>query len=152
MFCVQLRTFEGSGHFDWPGAAPRNAWVQAFAWARDNAPKDAKFVLPFDYMHHPGQDFYGFRAWAERSRTADDVKDRAVAALTPTLAYAWGMSPYLPAMPTVEDLQRLRREHNFTWVLLERPGVPGLSCPYANDVVMVCRIPEPVNLPDNSKP
>lgn len=148
MFYVQTRTFEGSGHLDWPGAAPRNAWVQAFIWARDNTPVDAKFVLPFDHMRLPGEDFYGFRAWAERSRSVDDVKDRAVAALTPALAHAWGTSPYLPAMPAAEDLQRLRREHNFTWVLLQRPGVEGIPCPYANDVVMVCRIPQPVNPPD----
>ncbi len=142
MFYVQTRTFEGSGHFDWPGAVPRNAWVQAFVWARDNTPADAKFVLPFDHMRRPGQDFYGFRAWAERSRTVDDVKDRAVAALTPSLAYTWGMCPYLPVTPTVEDLQRLRRERNFTWVILERPGLAGLLCPYANDVVMVCEVPK----------
>jgi hypothetical protein len=152
MFYVQLRTFEGSGHFDWPGAAPRNPWVQGFAWARENTPLDAKFVLPFDHMRLPGEDFYGFRAWAERSRTVDDVKDRAVAALTPSLANAWRKSPRLPLRPEAEDLQMLGTQHNFMWVLLQRPGVPGLSCPYANDVVVVCRIPAPVNPPDNSTP
>lgn len=148
MFYVQMRTFEGSGHFDWPGSAPRNAWVQAFVWARENTPVDAKFAVPSDYMRQPGQDFYGFRALAERSRTVDDVKDRAVAALSPPLARAYAMSPYLPAKPNAGDLQVFRREHNVTWAILERPGVAGLSCPYANDVVMVCSIPEPVNPPD----
>lgn len=152
MFYVQQRTFEGSGHLDWPGAAPRNPWVQGFVWARDHTPADAKFVLPPDYMHRPGQDYYGFRAWAERSRAADDVKDRAVAALTPSLANAWRMSPRLPVRPQPEDLQTLRQEHNFAWVIFERPGVPGLSCPYTNDVVMICRIPAPVNPPDNRAP
>jgi hypothetical protein len=148
MFYVQMRTFEGSGHFDWPGAAPRNAWVQAFVWARENTPADARFAVPSDYMRRAGQDYYGFRAWAERSRTVDDVKDRAVAALSPALALAYGISPYLPARPAREEMQVLRREHNVTWAILERPGASELSCPYANDVVVVCRIPEPVNPPD----
>lgn len=148
MLYVQMRTFEGSGHFDWPGAAPRNAWVQAFVWARENTPADAKFAVPSDYMRRPGEDFYGFRAWAERSRTVDEVKDRAVAALSPSLAPAYAMGPHLPPQPNAEDLGVLPREHKVAWTILERPGVPGLSCPYANDVVMVCRIPEPVNPPD----
>jgi len=152
MFYVQLQTFAGSNHWDWPGAQPRNAWVQAFVWARGNTPVDAKFALPIDFMRLPGEDFYGFRAWAERSRTPDDVKDRAVAALSPSLAYAWGMSPRLPEPLQLDVLQDLRRHDGITWVVLPRPALPGLSCPYGNDVVMVCRIPEPVNPPDNNKP
>ncbi len=149
MFYVQMRTFAGSAHFDWPGAAPRNAWVQAFVWARDHTPVDAKFALPFDFMRRPGEDFYGFRAWAERSRLPDDVKDRAVAGLTPSLARAWGSAPRLQEPVHMESLPALRRAGHATWVILERPGVQALACPYSNDVVMVCRIPEdPVNLPD----
>jgi hypothetical protein len=149
MFYVQLRTFEGSAHFDRPGAAPRNAWVQAFVWVRENTPMDARFALPFDFMRRPGQDYYGFRAWAERSRLPDDVKDRAVAGLTPSLARAWGSAPRLQEPVRLESLRALRRGGGAGWVLLERPAVDGLSCPYANDVVMVCRIPEdPVNPPD----
>jgi hypothetical protein len=142
MFYVQLRTFEGSRHFDWPGAAPRNAWVQAFVWARENTPKDAKFVLPFEYMRRAGQDFYGFRAWAERSRTADDVKDRAVAALTPVLAHAWRMSPRLPEPLRLEDLPEMRKGHNLTWMILERQHWEGLACPYTNQAVMICEVPK----------
>jgi hypothetical protein len=162
MFYVQTGTFEGSGHLDWPGNAPRNPWVQAFVWARENTAVDAKFLLPFDYMRRPGEDFYGFRAWAERSRTVDDVKDRAVAALNPSLAMPWTLASELPRAWELareglrpvrkEEWSGVREEWKVTWILDER-GVlvriaPELSCPYANDVVMVCRIPEPVNPPD----
>jgi hypothetical protein len=134
MFYVQLRTFEGSGHFDWPGAAPRNPWVQAFLWARENTPVDAKFLVPFDFMRRPREDYYGFRAWAERSRTVDDVKDRAVAALSPPLADKWALEADL-----------LRGEWKVTWILDTRAALSeqahALSCPYANAVVMVCQVP-----------
>jgi len=168
MFYVQARTFEGSGHFDWPGAAPRNPWVQAFVWARENTPVDAKFVLPFDHMRRPGEDFYGFRAWAERSRTLDNVKDRAVAALSPALAGKWSWELQFPLtwdqfkmQPQPYQLDReewglIREAWMVSWILDERAVlikfVPQFSCPYENDVVMVCRIPEPVNPPDNNKP
>lgn len=148
MFYVQLRTFDGSGHIDYPGAAPRNAWVQAFAWARENTPPDAKFALPFDFMRRPGEDYYGFRAWAERSRTVDDVKDHAVAALSTKLADRWleeaGEAAATWRALTPERLRHSADKTQVRWVILERPGIAGLSCPYANEGVMICRIPEAV--------
>jgi hypothetical protein len=38
------------------------------------------------------------------------------------------------------DFERLRRDDGVTWVVLQRPGVAGLTCPYQNGAVMVCRI------------
>jgi hypothetical protein len=42
---------------------------------------------------------------------------------------------------TLADFERLKKKYGVTWVIVERPGVVGLSCPYANNAVMVCRIP-----------
>ena len=40
----------------------------------------------------------------------------------------------------VEDFQRLKEQFRVDWVVLEKPAVSGLACPYENDVVKVCRI------------
>lgn len=143
MFYVQLRTFEGSAHFDWPSAQPRNAWVQAFVWARENTPPDARFALAPNYMQQPGEDYFGFRAFAERSALADNVKDRAVAALAPGLASGWqeqasnlaGWKSF-----TRDDFLRLRSKYGVTWVVIEAHSSPNLPCPYSNHAVRVCRI------------
>ncbi|MGH9795972.1 MAG: hypothetical protein ACRD5G_14480 [Candidatus Acidiferrales bacterium] len=143
MFYVQLRTFEGSAHVDWPGAQPRNAWVRAFTWARENTPSDAKFALDPNYMQQPGEDYFGFRAFAERSALADNVKDRAVAALAPDLAAAWqeqtsdlaGWEDF-----SRDDFLRLRRKYGVTWAVTEASASPNLPCPYSNHAVRVCRI------------
>lgn len=143
MFYVQLRTFEGSAHFGWPGAQPRNAWVQAFTWARENTPVDAKFALDPSYMEQPGEDYFGFRAFAERSALADNVKDRAVAALAPDLASAWQeQARDLAGWQNFsrDDFLRLRRQYGVTWAVIEAPGSPNLPCPYSNHAVRVCRI------------
>ncbi len=143
MFYVQLRTFEGSAHFDWPGAQPRNAWVQAFTWARENTPSDAIFALDPNYMQQPGEDYFGFRAFAERSALADNVKDRAVAALAPDFAGAWQeQASDLAGWKNFsrDDFLRLRSKYGVTWVLIEAPASPNLPCPYSNRAVRVCRI------------
>ena len=38
------------------------------------------------------------------------------------------------------DLLKLRERYGVNWVVLQTPGVPGLSCPYRNSAVIVCRI------------
>jgi hypothetical protein len=38
------------------------------------------------------------------------------------------------------DFERLHHDYNVTWVVLQRPGVAGLACPFQNDAVMVCRV------------
>jgi hypothetical protein len=40
----------------------------------------------------------------------------------------------------VPDFLGLKRRYGVSWVVLESPGVPGLSCPYRNDAVMVCQL------------
>jgi len=39
-----------------------------------------------------------------------------------------------------QDFQRLRRDYGVDWVVLQRGSRVDFSCPYQNDVVMVCRI------------
>lgn len=38
MFVAQRALFPASAHVEWPGAASRNRWVQAFVWIRQNTP------------------------------------------------------------------------------------------------------------------
>ncbi|HEV3255051.1 MAG TPA: hypothetical protein VG033_11635, partial [Candidatus Acidoferrales bacterium] len=78
-----------------------------------------------------------------RSKLADVGKDAAVVQLYPDMAYQWklevsgeeGWRNFQAA-----DFQRLKKKYGVTWVILEQPGVPGLSCPYANAAVRVCRL------------
>ena len=143
MFIAQRQTFPATEHMEWPGQSSRNAWLQAFTWVRQNTPADAMFALDPYYMQRPGEDFHSFRALAERSALADYVKDPAVATQVPRLATRWqkeveaqqGWEHFQKA-----DYQRLKAEFGVDWVLLERPVVSGLSCPYENDTVVVCRL------------
>ena len=45
MFLAQRALFPASAHIEWPGAAPKNPWAQAFVWVRENTPVDAVFAL-----------------------------------------------------------------------------------------------------------
>jgi hypothetical protein len=141
--CHQLQLYPSSPHLEWPGRLARNDWVQAFDWIRTNTPRTALFALDPRHMERPGEDFHGFRALAERSMLADDVKDRGVSALFPSLA------PTCQSQIRDEenwrdfrlaDFRRLKEKYGVSWVVLERPGVPELPCPYANQTVMVCRV------------
>lgn len=143
MFIAQRQTFSATEHMEWPGQSSRNEWLQAFAWVRQNTPADAMFALDPYYMQRPGEDFHSFRALAERSALADYAKDPAVATQVPRLAARWqrevgaqeGWQHFQSA-----DFQRLRNEFGVNWVILERPGVNGLTCPYENRALLVCRI------------
>ena len=143
MFWVQRQTFAATQHFEWPGAKPRNSWVEAFEWIRQNAPSDSLFALDPYYMEMPGEDFHGFRALAARSTLADYVKDAPVATQVPTLAVRWkeevdaqqGWKNF-----QASDFQRLQRSFGVNWVVLAQPGVKGMDCPYQNPTVLVCRL------------
>jgi hypothetical protein len=142
MCYVQLQTYPASEHIEWPGATPKNEWVRAFDWIRQNTPRDAVFALDPMYMKRPGADAHGFRALAERSMMADYVKDRAVAALFPELAWRW--RDEVAARRNwrdfrAEDFHKLRQKYGVSWVVVEQPGVAGLGCPYSNRAVLVCR-------------
>jgi hypothetical protein len=144
MVYFQRLEFPSSYHIEWPGRPPRNEWVQAFEWVRENTPQSAFFALDPKYMSRPGQDYYGFRAYAERSAMADEEKDTSAVAVFPDLAWQWNLEVtdrenWLHF--TLADFERLKKKYGVTWVIVERPGVAGLPCPYANPAVMVCQIP-----------
>ena len=83
MFYAQRQLFPASAHIEWPGATPRNPWVQAFQWIRNNTPVDAVFALDPAHMKIPGEDSNGFRAISERSMLADAVKDSGAVTMFP---------------------------------------------------------------------
>ncbi len=143
MCYAQLQLYPGSPHIEWPGVRDPNPWVQAFLWVRHNTPKNAYFALDRHFMELPGEDFHGFRAFAERSQMADVVKDPGVVTLFPNAGNTWlkqvtalkGWNKFTP-----KDFQRLKQNFGVNWVVVQQPGVPGLDCPYQNSRVRVCRI------------
>jgi hypothetical protein len=38
------------------------------------------------------------------------------------------------------DFARLREKYGVTWVVVQQLGVDGLTCPYQNPAVRVCRV------------
>lgn len=150
-FLSNTLVYRSSPHIEWPGRLPKNAWVEAFDWIRRNTPRGALFALDPLYMRRPGEDSHGFRSFAERSMLADWVKDRAVSALEPDLAPVWRQQVRDRERWRefgAEDFRRLKEKYGVSWVVLERSQTSpartgklgGLSCPYANTVVSVCRI------------
>jgi hypothetical protein len=144
MFYFQRVEFPSSRHIEFPGAPSTNPWVQSFIWASHNTPRNALFALDPKYMDRPGEDFYGFRGFAERSALADNSKDTSVVEVFPELAWQWklendGTANW--AHFSAADFERLKSKYGVTWVILESPGVPGLNCPYKNSTVQVCQIP-----------
>ena len=143
MFAGQRSLFPGTAHLELPWTAPRNPWLQAFAWVRHNTPTDAYFALDPYYMQAPGEDYHSFRALAERSELADAVKDAAVATQVPELAPQWQRQTQALAGWShfqKQDFLRLRSEFGVNWILVRGPGVAGLDCPYRNQAVAVCRL------------
>jgi hypothetical protein len=143
MWFAQLQIFSSSPHIEWPGAAPTNDWLRSFEWIRGNTPADATFAIDPNYMLSDDQ--HGFRAIAERSRLADAVKDAGAVTMFPAPPFAehWleqvtdqtGWSKF-----QASDLQRLERKYGVTWVVLQRPGIALLACPYQNETILVCRL------------
>jgi hypothetical protein len=143
MFYAQRQLFPATPHLEWPGRKIDNEWVQGFVWIRDNTPVNAYFVLNPDHMRLPGEDQHGFRAIAERSMLADQVKDSGAVTMFPALAQTWleqvssedGWANFSAA-----DFERLHRRFGVDWVVLERAGVADLECPYRNSTLLVCQI------------
>jgi hypothetical protein len=148
MFYAQRQMFPATAHLELPGVQPQNPWLQAFAWIRENTPVDALFALDPHYTILSGEDVHGFRALAERSVLADYEKDGGMAARVPRLAPRWlrevnaqaGWQNFQPA-----DFQRLKRDLGVTWVVLSNasvqdPGSQGMTCPYRNVQLEVCRL------------
>jgi len=144
MFYSQRVEFASSYHLEWPGRAPKNAWVHAFEWCRTNTPQDALFALDPKYMEQSGEDFYGFRGFAERSMLADASKDNSVVEVFPDLAWQWKLETDTRKNWDhfqLEDFERLKRSYLVSWVIVRKPGATGLDCRYSNSTVTVCRIP-----------
>jgi hypothetical protein len=143
MFYAQRQLFPASAHIEWPGATPRNPWVQAFLWVRNNTPVDAVFALDPAHMKIPGEDSNGFRAISQRSMLADAVKDSGAVTMFPPLAEEWERQVQAQGgwkNFQAQDFSRLRTAYGVTWVIVRQPGVVNMSCPYQNQVAMVCRL------------
>jgi len=143
MFCAQRQMYPATAHLELPGAASRNGWVEAFRWISGNTPVDSQFALDPRYMELPGEDYHGFRALAERSVLADAVKDAGMVARVPRLAPRWQRE--VEAQRGWRDFQkqdflRLRAQFGVDWVVLTEPGFAGMTCPYRNQCVVVCRV------------
>jgi hypothetical protein len=144
MFISQRLQFSGSEHLELPGRASANPWVQAFSWIRQNTPQDAYFALDPLYLAAPGENYFSFRALAERSLLADTIKDGSVVTQVPELGDLWerqnaaekGWSSFQLA-----DFQRLKAEFGVNWVLVAYPQPKGLACQWHNNVLAACQIP-----------
>jgi len=143
MWITQRQLFPATPHIELPGAAPRNDWVEAFLWIRNHTPVAAYFALDPDHMEVPGEDQHGFRAIAERSRLADNVKDSGAVTMFPALAETWREQVRAQAGWIdfkTDNFRRLKEKFGVNWVVLQKPGVPSLNCPYQNNAVLVCRV------------
>jgi hypothetical protein len=143
MSCAQLRMYPATAHLEMPWRQPSNPWVKAFDWVGRNTPVDSYFALDPYYMELPGEDFHGFRGLAARSALADNLKDPGMAARVPRLADRWlaeseaqsGWRDFQRA-----DFRRLKARFGVDWAVLEGPVVTGLTCPYRDGRLRVCRI------------
>ena len=143
MFLAQRSLFPASGQVEWPWAAPKNRWEQAFLWIRNNTPNDAVFAMDPTYIAIPGEDTAAFRPMAERSSIADGYKDSGTVSMFPPLADLWWEQFQAERnwkSFTSADILKLRDRYGVNWVVLQNPGVAGLDCPYQNEAARVCRV------------
>jgi hypothetical protein len=143
MFCAQQALFPATPHVEWPAGTTKNPWVESFLWIRENTPRDGWFALDPRYMALPGEDEHGFRAIAERSRMADWIKDPGAVTIAPNLAEEWwrqvqALAGWPSFQPT--DFERLRRDFGVNWVVVATAQRIGLTCPYQNSELAVCRL------------
>ncbi len=143
MWLLQRATYPASPHWELPGERIGGAWESAFRWIRDHTPKDAVFALDPNYMLLAGEDEHGFRAVAERSVLADNVKDSGAVSLFPQLAPDWKAQVVAQTgwgQFNVVDFHALAQHYPVTWIVTRQPMPPGLTCPYTNDQLAVCRL------------
>ncbi|MEO6830473.1 MAG: hypothetical protein ABI164_11745 [Acidobacteriaceae bacterium] len=143
MFYAQCHLYAGTEHLELPGQSSKNPWLQAFTWIRTNTPVDAYFALDPLYLRLPGEDFHGFRALAQRSSMADVIKDSSVVTIMPQLGPEWQKQTAAEAgwqHFRKNDFDRLHREFGVNWVVVAAPAAEGLTCPYRNSAVFVCRL------------
>lgn len=143
MFYAQRQLYPGTAHLELPGVPSGNGWVEAFRWISQNTPVDSLFALDPRYMEMEGEDYHGFRALAERSVLADAIKDPCIVVRVPRLGPRW-----LREMAAQngwrnfqrQDFLRLKSQFGVDWVVLTNPAVAGMTCPYHNERVAVCRV------------
>jgi hypothetical protein len=145
MFASARSAFPASRHLELPWITPRNPWVQAFLWIRDNTPRDALFALDADYINSPGEDAQCFRAIAERSSLPDYSKDGGEASIAPELTAEWKAGQQAQqrlSATTTTDAMRFAElaPLGVTWLVLDTRATTNLDCPYANTAVKVCRL------------
>jgi len=143
MFFVQQQPYSSSDHLDMPWRAPRNSWVQAFLWVRQNTPTDALFALDADYITIAGEDAQCFRAIAERSTLPDFSKDGGEASIMPGLTAAWTIGSKVQAgLSSQTDAERSKRllPLGVSWMVLKAAANTNFDCPYRNDTVKVCHM------------
>lgn len=143
MFFMDRSAYPHSRHIEWPLDAPLNPWSSAFLWIRTNTPKDAVFAIDPNYMAIYNEDQHGFRALAERSMLADNIKDSGAVTMFPDLVNDWQQQQEAQrnfTAFTLADYQRLASQYPVTWTVTQNP-IPSLDCPYRNGEVAVCRIP-----------
>jgi hypothetical protein len=143
MFYAQRQLYPGTVHLELPGRPSGNDWVEAFKWISHNTPVDSYFVLDPRYMEMEGEDYHGFRALAERSVLADAVKDPCIVVRVPSLGPRWLRE--MNAQTGWRDFQkpdflRLKSQFGVDWVVLTNPPVAGMTCPYSNQRLAVCRV------------
>jgi hypothetical protein len=142
-FAIDYSAYPASRHIEWPNAVSANEWVAAFEWARVHTPGDAVFALSPKYIEAAGEDRHGFRAIAQRSALADEVKDSGVVSMLPAFAPEWkrqvdaqsGWESF-----TMNDFQQLARQYPVRWIVVDQKRSSDFNCPYQNATVAVCRI------------
>lgn len=145
MFLAQRQLFAATPHLELPGTVSANPWLQAFSWIRQNTPQDAYFALDPHYMAAPGEDYHGFRALAERSSLSDAIKDASVITKVPNLGPVWQSQQEAQQgwqRFTLANFEKLRHDYGVDWVLVSYPAAAGLVCPWHNQDLAVCRIPQ----------
>ena len=144
LLAMQRSLYPESGHFEWPGAQPRNSWLQAFEWVQQNTPRNALFALDADYTTSPGEDAQLFRAVTLRSSLPDAAKDGGIASVMPQLAGEWQTGVRAQSgLAHLSDTDRLARLRplGVSWMVLPADGATAMPCPYRNAVAQVCRLP-----------
>jgi hypothetical protein len=145
MFCAQRQLFPSVPHIEWPGRAPAGDWEKTFAWISANTPANSFFALNPYYMNLPREDHIGFRALAGRSRLADAMKDSAPITLFPDGPLAGQWLAQVRALSGWEhfqapDFERLKRDWNVSWVILDQRGLSLPDCPFSQGALRVCRL------------
>ncbi|HEY4358620.1 MAG TPA: hypothetical protein VGN16_22935 [Acidobacteriaceae bacterium] len=145
MALAQREMFDSSAHLElpWSAAQNPNPWVQAFLWIRGQTPREALFAVDSRYISATAEDAHTFRAIALRDVLPDYSKDGGEAAITRSLADSWHAgSEAQRGLNTLNDKERAQRLAPFgvDWVILATATQSGLSCPYNNVVVKVCRL------------